>query len=277
MAQAEADRTAAARFISSTVPRFRDELGREQTLRAFEWVRWTDLADNVRFFGTDGSKPGFDRVYNQADAIWMNYPQAEIKDRFAPLTLRDDRILRRIWDTSGRKTVARAEKYGDSAAFTGTAVITKPISINFLGGSADLDAEAMAIVNTQLLPQVEMARGMYLRVEGNTDSTGSSSTNQKLSENAGQGDRGLPRLPRYRTNPHHRPRQRCFSSGSQQPEPRGTSHEQTHRDPVHSGQASASLNGPASPGLFDPCRPTPRCRECGTPPKRSGSRRRCTC
>ncbi len=181
--KAEADREAAAKFISSVVPRFRDELGREQTLRSFQWVRWSGLADNVKFYGLDATRPAFDRIYNQADAIWVNYPQAEIKDRFAPVTLRDERIIRRIWETAGKKLpVARAEKYQDATALTGTAIFAKPISINFRGGSFDLDAEAMAVVNSELLPQLEIAKSMYLRVEGNTDSHGSASVNQKLSE-----------------------------------------------------------------------------------------------
>jgi NitT/TauT family transport system substrate-binding protein len=180
--KAEADRPAAAKFISSTVPRFRDELGREQTLRSFEWVQWSDLGDNVRFYGLDGGKPAFDRVYNQADAIWINYPQADIKDRFAPVALREDRIIRRIWDTSGRKAPTRTEKYQEATALTGSAVFSKPIAINFKGGSSDLDAESMAVLNSQLLPQIEIAKGMYLRVEGNTDSVGSASSNQRLSE-----------------------------------------------------------------------------------------------
>ncbi len=183
VAKAEADRPAAARFISSNVPRFRDELGREQTLRSFEWVRWSDLAENVKFYGLDGGRPAFDRVYNQADAIWMNYPQAEVKDRFAPVTLRDDRIIRRIWETTGKKApIARNEKYQDGTALTGAAIFAKPVSINFRGGSSDLDAEAMATLNSELLPQLEIARGMYLRIEGNTDSQGSASSNLKLSE-----------------------------------------------------------------------------------------------
>jgi NitT/TauT family transport system substrate-binding protein len=180
--KADADRPAAAKFISSTVPRFRDELGREQTLRSFDWVQWSNLGDNVRFYGLDGGKPAFDRVYNQADSIWINYPQADIKDRFAPVALRDDRIIRRIWDTSGRKAPTRVEKYQDTTALTGTAVFSKPISINFRGGSSELDAESMAVLNSQLLPQIEIAKGMYLRVEGNTDSVGSATSNQRLSE-----------------------------------------------------------------------------------------------
>jgi NitT/TauT family transport system substrate-binding protein len=180
--KAESDRQAAARFIASTVPRFRDELGRQQTLKGFEWVRWADVGENVNFFGLDGGQPAFDRLYNYADSIWINYPQAEIKDRFAPMTLRDDRIIRRVWESSGRKAVARVEKYQEATALTGTALFTKPVSINFRAANADLDAEAMSVLNNQLLPQIEIARGMYIRVEGNTDSMGKSSSNKRLSE-----------------------------------------------------------------------------------------------
>src|SRR4029079_8361244 len=101
--QAEANRPAAAKLIATVCSRFRDELGYEATLKAFDWVRWTDMNDNVRMFGLDGKPPAFDRVYNQADGIWVNYPQAEIKDRFAPSTVRDDRIVRRIWEAEGKK------------------------------------------------------------------------------------------------------------------------------------------------------------------------------
>ena len=126
--KAEADRPGAARLIATVCSRFRDELGYEATLKAFNWVKWTDLADNVRMFGLDGQPPVFDRVYAQADGIWINYPQAEIKDRFAPATL----------------------------------------------------------LNQQVVPQVQMAGGMYVRVEGNTDNLGDESWNQGLSERRAQ-------------------------------------------------------------------------------------------
>ena len=101
--QAEADKAAAAKFISTVVPRFRDELGYDGTLAAFDWVKWTDLADNVYFFGLDGKPPAFDRVYNQADGIWIKYPKAEIKERFAPGALRNDRIVRKLWEAEGKQ------------------------------------------------------------------------------------------------------------------------------------------------------------------------------
>ena len=184
--RALADRSAAARFIASTVPRFRDELGYDKTLAALDWVKWTDLSDNVRFFGIDGQAPGFDRVYNQADSIWINYPEAQIKDRFAPVTLRDDRIVRGIWEEGGRQVATRPERYQPAQAATGNPIFTKPVTINFRTSSANLDAESMAIINHQLLPQLEIARGMYIRVEGNTDSVGPEGPNRRLSERRAQ-------------------------------------------------------------------------------------------
>ena len=179
---AKADRPAAARLIATVCSRFRDELGYDATLKAFGWVKWTDLGDNVRMFGLDGQPPAFDRVYNQADGIWVNYPQAEIKDRFAPATLRDDRVVRRIWEAAGKPVAAPEAKYEPDIAASGRALFTKPVSINFRSGKADLANEAMAALNQQVVPQVQMAGGMYVRVEGNTDNVGDESWNQDLSE-----------------------------------------------------------------------------------------------
>jgi len=184
--KAEADRRAAARLISTTCSRFRDELGYEATLKALDWVKWTDLSDNVRMFGLDGQPPVFDRVYNQADGIWMNYPQAEIKFRFTPAALRDDRIVRGIWEAEGRRVAARAETYQTGVASTGKPVFTKPVTVNFRSGKSELVADTMAVLNEHVVPQVHMAAGMYIRVEGNTDNLGDESWNQHLSEQRAQ-------------------------------------------------------------------------------------------
>ena len=40
----------------------------------------------------------------------------------------------------------------------------------------------MAALNQQVVPQVQIAGGMYIRVEGNTDNVGDESWNQGLSE-----------------------------------------------------------------------------------------------
>jgi outer membrane protein OmpA-like peptidoglycan-associated protein len=181
--KAESDRPAAAKLVAATCSRFRDELGYDATLKAFDWVKWTTLGDNVRMFGLDGRPPVFDRVYNQADGIWVSYPQAEIKDRFAPVTLRDDRIVRRIWESEGKRVAARAETiYRPEIAASGKPLFTKPVSVVFHYAKSELTGEAMALLNQHVIPQVQMAAGMYVRVEGNTDNFGDDASNQGLSE-----------------------------------------------------------------------------------------------
>ncbi|HKY36913.1 MAG TPA: phosphate ABC transporter substrate-binding/OmpA family protein [Polyangiaceae bacterium] len=179
---AERDRPAAAKLISTVASRFRDELGYEKTLAALGWAKWTNLSDNVKLFGLDGGPPAFDRVYNQADGIWINYPEAEIKDRFAPVVLRDDRVVKAIWESEGKPVAKVEEPFVQEEARTGAAIFTKPVSIQFPSGSSELSAESIAAINQQVLPQLLIAAGMYARIEGNTDSIGEFAANQVLSE-----------------------------------------------------------------------------------------------
>jgi outer membrane protein OmpA-like peptidoglycan-associated protein/ABC-type nitrate/sulfonate/bicarbonate transport system substrate-binding protein len=182
VALANRNRPAAATLISTVASRFRDELGYEKTLKALSWAKWTELGDNARFFGLDGSAPAFDRVYNQADSIWISYPEAAIKDRFAPSTLRNDRAVRSVWEAAGKPAAKIADAFNPALASNGTAVFTKPVSIGFPSNGMLLSAEAIAVINQQILPQLEIAGGMSVRVEGNTDGMGERAANQTLSE-----------------------------------------------------------------------------------------------
>jgi NitT/TauT family transport system substrate-binding protein len=186
VAIAELDRPKAAKLIATVASRFRDELGYEKTLAALSWAKWTDLGDNARFFGLDGAPPAFDRVYNQADGIWINYPEAAIKDRFAPMMLRNDRIVKKLWEAKGKPGPKLAAVNAPERAQRGAALFTKSLTINFATASDRLTHEAIAVVNQQVLQQMLMAGGMSVRVEGNTDNVGNSEDNQKLSERRAQ-------------------------------------------------------------------------------------------
>jgi outer membrane protein OmpA-like peptidoglycan-associated protein len=180
--QGEANPPAAARAIMAASQRFREELGYDRTLHSLEWVSWSSLADNVRFFGIAGGAAAFDRAYNQADSVWINYPEAAITTRFVPGLLRDDRTIRQVWEASGRPVAERSEDYDPRIASQGSAIFTKPISITFATNSSALDSTALAIINQEILPQAEIAHEMYLRIEGNTDNVGDELMNQGLSE-----------------------------------------------------------------------------------------------
>ncbi|HYP77830.1 MAG TPA: phosphate ABC transporter substrate-binding/OmpA family protein [Polyangiaceae bacterium] len=197
--RANLDRPAAANLIATVASRFRDELGYDKTLKSLSWARWTELSDNARFFGLDGSAPAFDRVYNQADSIWVSYPEAAIKDRFVPAVLRNDAAVRSVWLSAGKPAARNSEDFNPAVANLGAALFTKPVSINFPSNGGQLSAEALAVINRQILPQLEIAGGMSVRVEGNTDGVGERSANQALSEKRAAAiveyliSRGVPR------------------------------------------------------------------------------------
>lgn len=199
-----ADLPAAARLVSSTVPRFRDELKYQGTLESFGWVRWNDLGDNVGLFGLDGSPKQFDVVYNQADRIWGEYTDPATGDpvvgqAFKPHTLRTAKILAPVYAVAERERAAAAvtaqntgtaapaaiapEKpvYNPKVAMTGAAKMVKPVAIHFDTGKFELDPGARNILKRDVVDQLQLAQAMHVRVEGNTDDVGSDGVNKALS------------------------------------------------------------------------------------------------
>lgn len=199
-----ADLPAAAKLVSSVVPRFRDELKYQGTLESFAWVRWNDLGDNVGLFGLDGSAKQFDVVYQQADGIWSQYQDPNTGDpvltqRFVPATLRTAKILAPIYAEAEKERAAAVQTaqatgaaapapiapekpiYNPTVAKTGEAKLVKPVAIHFDTGQHALDAGAMSILRKDVLTQLQLAQGMYVRVEGNTDDVGSDALNTTLS------------------------------------------------------------------------------------------------
>ena len=90
--------------------------------------------------------------------------------------------VRSIWLAAGKPAAPIAGDFNPAIANRGAALFTKAVSINFPIGDSQLSAEAMAVVNQQILPQLEMAGSMSVRVEGNTDGIGERTANQVLSE-----------------------------------------------------------------------------------------------
>jgi outer membrane protein OmpA-like peptidoglycan-associated protein len=82
--------------------------------------------------------------------------------------------------------VPQHEAYDPSVAFRGAALFTKPVSVNFATASSVLGQAALAVINQEVVPQLEIARGMSIRVEGNTDITGDPNINAMLSQRRAQ-------------------------------------------------------------------------------------------
>ena len=215
--KAESDRAGAARFISTAVPRFRDELGREQTLRVFRLGSLDRPGDNVSFFGLDGRPPAFDRVYNHADSIWINYPQAEIKDRFAPghVARRPDRspaLGRRR--TQGAGPAARnIKRTSPSPAPRCSPSRSRSTS----GPPAPSSTPKRCRSSTP-----SCCRSWRSREEctsgwkATPTRSGVEQPTERMSEKRAQAIVDLPDLPGNRSHPHHRPGQRLVTAPGQQ-------------------------------------------------------------
>lgn len=196
----EKDKDAAARLVSTVVPRFRDELGYAGTRKAFDWVVWNGLGDNAAMFGLANQDPQFDAVYTQAEAIWSEYKDPQTGDpvlsaRYMPHTLRNRSIIARIYneakaeaDRQAKSTGAQAKAiepakptYDPEVARKGAATLTRSVTINFDTGAFSLDPGARQILKREVLSQLKLAQSMSVRIEGNTDDVGSAKTNKRIS------------------------------------------------------------------------------------------------
>jgi len=191
---------AAAAVIASVVPRFRDELGLEGTELAVSWVRWNDLADNVAYFGLDGTAPKFDGVYRMAEDIYSNYTELDgsqsVTKRFNPAVLRDGSFIRAIYQSEMAVRAEAAAARGVEAApivrelptydpkiiAKAAPVLTKGVTINFDTGKWTLSATDRSTIKREVIPALDKTEGKGVRIEGNTDLVGNPTSNRVLSQ-----------------------------------------------------------------------------------------------
>ena len=164
--------------------------GRSFINSLYSGILWTGLEENIRILGLTGGPKHFDRVYKQADQVWRG--QGALSDPNAavinPQDAVDTRFIQALADED-----AAAQEAAKAPEFTFTeterdtvvekvATLTKPVSVNFASGSAELSKRAKQIIDTEMVPVMDSMGSAYFSVEGNTDSTGARSTNVSLSK-----------------------------------------------------------------------------------------------
>lgn len=188
----------AARIVSNTSPRLRG-LGIAKLVKAFNWVKWNTLGDNVAMFALDGRDTAqFDDVYGNANELWGQYRDGGkpvLNKTYVPHTLRTDLILNPIYQGAKKQAEDLAAKSGVKAApiqpepvkydpviaQKAAPVLIKSVAITFKPLSAELDTKAKAVLRKQVLPQLHLARSMSARIEGNTDNVGKPALELSLS------------------------------------------------------------------------------------------------
>lgn len=156
----------------------------------FNNLVWTGLEDNARILGLAGGTNHYDRVYRRFDGIYraagaLANPKSPV---ISPQDSFDYRFIKNLLSKNSSVEVAAAKpqyqfnEAAQKAATQQVAAITKPVTVGFTTGSAELTKRAHKIIDTEMVPFIENNGGAYFEVSGNSDSVGSRDANMRLSQ-----------------------------------------------------------------------------------------------
>jgi outer membrane protein OmpA-like peptidoglycan-associated protein len=129
--------------------------------------------------GKDADQALFDSIFNAASERWV--ARSYITAPAAPASAKDDSFLRKIYQRKPVKRIADEFAAAPPSARLQPAIEVTRVTVNFAPGQAGLSQAARRALDDRvgLLPKV--FSGAYIRVEGNTDDTGSAELNRALS------------------------------------------------------------------------------------------------
>jgi NitT/TauT family transport system substrate-binding protein len=154
-------------------------------------VRLCNYGDNISFFGLNTSYTGItgEEIYNKMETKYRNtgYIDGTIQSW---RTISNPSILTSISELA---SVSGQEPEGQKAftqvtedVKTSEAIATKNVSINFPSGSFTIDENMKTIIDLQFLDIAKSFANSRIRIEGNTDNTGSREANIELSRKRAQ-------------------------------------------------------------------------------------------
>jgi outer membrane protein OmpA-like peptidoglycan-associated protein/ABC-type nitrate/sulfonate/bicarbonate transport system substrate-binding protein len=166
------------------------EEGRDFVKGLFGNLVWTGIEDNARILGLAGGTNHYERVYHKFDGIYRaagalanpNSPVINAQESF------DYRFIKRLIDQNeGAQEAARQPQFtftdaGLEQAAQKEALLTKPVLVNFRTGSSELSKRSERTIDEEMVTMIENNGSAYFEISGNTDSTGSRSTNMRLSK-----------------------------------------------------------------------------------------------
>lgn len=150
---------------------------------------WTGLDDNARILGLAGGTNHYERVYARFDGIYraagaLANPKSPV---IAPQESFDYRYIKALLnkDQAAQSAAAKPEfSFSDAEraqASSRAPALTKPVSVNFASGSAELSKRAQKTLDDEMVPFIENNGSAYFEISGNTDSVGSREANLRLS------------------------------------------------------------------------------------------------
>lgn len=155
----------------------------------FSNLVWTGLEDNARILGLAGGTNHYERVYRRFDEIYrkagaLANPKSPV---IAPQDSFDYRFIKAMLakNTAAGSAAAKPQyEFTETAQKKATqqpAAVTKPVTVGFSTGSAELNKRAQKTIDDEMVPFIENNGSAYFEVSGNSDSVGSRDTNMRLS------------------------------------------------------------------------------------------------
>jgi len=154
-------------------------------------VRLCTYGDNMSFFGLSSDYKGVtgEGIYNKMEQKYRNidYIQGNIQNW---RTISNPSIISSLSElasvegqnSEGQKSFSEVTE----SMKTAEAISTKQVSINFPSGSYTIDENMKTIIDLQFLDIAKSFANTRIRIEGNTDNTGSRQSNIKLSKKRAQ-------------------------------------------------------------------------------------------
>src|SRR5262245_12980233 len=142
-------------------------------------LKLTPFADNAQFYGLAGSKGHYETLFDTAFVIWRK--KGLVTRAVDAKDWADTRFLQALAaDYPGQK-VEEPQLAAKAPSESDRAIINKQIQIHFTPGSDEIMPGSYFILDS-LGETMTSFGNTYLRIEGNTDSTGSATANMTLSE-----------------------------------------------------------------------------------------------
>ncbi|MEZ4239334.1 MAG: phosphate ABC transporter substrate-binding/OmpA family protein [Myxococcota bacterium] len=191
--QAEADPDNAVEALVSTEEFFallaKDE-GKPFVKGLFDTLVWTGVEDNARILGLAGGTNHYARVYKRFDGIYraagaLANPNSPVIDPAESIELKYVQALLTKDAAAQEKAKEPEFTFSDTErekAQKNEAIVTRPVTVNFASGSADLTKRAERTIDEEMVPMIENLGSAYFEVSGNTDSTGGRQANLALSQ-----------------------------------------------------------------------------------------------
>jgi NitT/TauT family transport system substrate-binding protein len=142
-------------------------------------LKLTPFADNAQFYGLTGGKAHYETLFDTAFVIWRK--KGLVTKAIDARDWSDTRFLSALAASYGGQRVEEPTLAAKAPSSHDRAIINKQIQIHFTPGSDEIMAGSFIVLDA-LGETMTSFGATYLRVEGNTDSTGGAAANLTLSE-----------------------------------------------------------------------------------------------